>query len=100
MNSPNALTLPDVQKAVVQRLALRYVRDSNELDGLWVSGLEECRALCQGGPIILAPQSCGMVGLDASLCLDECTELGWFRHHGQRKPPKAPLFQVAGCSRH
>ena len=99
MNSPNALTLPDVRKPWFKRLALRYVqkRASNELDGLWVSGLEECRALCQSGPIILAPNHVAWWDSMLLLCLDDALNSDGFAIMDNENLKKLPFFKWLGA---
>ncbi|MGC6510199.1 MAG: lysophospholipid acyltransferase family protein [Myxococcota bacterium] len=99
MNSPNALCLPDTRIPWFKNLALRYVRKRvrNELDGLWVNGLETSKALCQDSPVIFAPNHVAWWDSMLLLCLEDALMSEGFAIMDQNNLKKLPFFKWLGA---
>ena len=99
MSPSYALSQKDSRKPWFKRLALRYVqkRVKNDLDGLWVDGLEACIELSQKGPIILAANHVAWWDAMLLLCIDEAMQTDGFAIMDSKNLRQLPFFKWVGA---
>ena len=99
MNTPTLPPLPDQRKPWFKTIALRYVQNrvKNDLDGLWVEGLEACIELSKERPIIFAANHVAWWDAMLLLCLDEALQTDGFAIMDAKNLQKLPFFKWVGA---